>query len=44
MTEGALCSIIEEICTFLLREVIPLEGKYHDGTNTLARREFRILT
>jgi hypothetical protein len=44
MTEGALYSIIEDLCTFLLKEVIPCEGKYHDATGTLARPEFRILT
>jgi hypothetical protein len=44
MTEGALYSIIEDLCTFLLKEVILCEGKYHDATGTLARPEFRILT
>jgi hypothetical protein len=43
MTKGALCSVIEDLYTFLLREVIPVERKYHDATGTLARPEFRIL-
>jgi hypothetical protein len=44
MTEGALYGIIEDISTFILKEVIPVEGKYHDDTSTLARPEFRVLT
>jgi hypothetical protein len=44
MTEGALYSIIEDLCTFIMREVIPVKGKYHDATGTLARPEFRVLT
>jgi hypothetical protein len=38
-----LYGIIEDICTFILKEVIPAEGKYHGASNTLARPEFRIL-
>jgi hypothetical protein len=37
MTECALCNIIEGLCTFILREVIPCDGKYHDATGTLVR-------
>jgi hypothetical protein len=36
--------IIEDLCTFIIKEVIPVEGKYHDVTCTLARPEFRVLT
>jgi len=41
MTEGALYSKVEDLCTFLLREVIPCDVKYHDATSVLARPEFR---
>jgi hypothetical protein len=43
MTEDALYNIIEDPCTFLLREVILYEGKYHDVTSTLARLDFKVL-
>jgi hypothetical protein len=42
--EGALYNIIEDLCAFIMREVTLVEGKYHDGTCTLARLEFRTLT
>ena len=41
MTEGALSNIVEDLCTFLVKEVIPCDGKYHDATSVLARPEFR---
>jgi hypothetical protein len=44
MTEDALYNIVEDLCTFLLKEVIPCEGKYRDATSVLARPEFRPLT
>jgi hypothetical protein len=44
LTEDALYSIVEDLCTFILKEVILAEGKYHDASNTLAIPEFRILT
>jgi hypothetical protein len=44
MTEGVLCGIIEDLCTFIMREVILFEGKYHDATGTLAKSEFRVLS
>jgi hypothetical protein len=44
MTEGALYGIIEDLCIFILKEVIPIEGKYHDTDGTLDRPEFRVLT
>jgi hypothetical protein len=44
MTEGALYSIIEDLCILLLKEVIPCEEKYHNAIGTLARLEFIILT
>jgi hypothetical protein len=43
LTEGALYGIIEDLCIFILKEVIPAEGKYHDAFSTLARPEFKIL-
>jgi hypothetical protein len=44
MAKGALYGIIEDLYTFILKEVIPVEGKYHDATSTLARSVFRVLT
>jgi hypothetical protein len=44
MTKGALYNIIEDLCTFIMREVIHVEEKYHDATSILARPEFRVLT
>jgi hypothetical protein len=44
MTENALYNIIEDLCTFILREVIPCEQKYHNATGILARLDFRVLT
>jgi hypothetical protein len=43
LTEGALYGIVEDLCIFILKEVIPAEGKYHDASGTLALPEFRIL-
>jgi hypothetical protein len=43
MTKGALYNIIEDLCTFIMREVIPIEGKYQKATGTLARLEFKVL-
>jgi hypothetical protein len=43
LTEGALYGIIEELCTFIMKEVISVEAKYHDAIGTLARLEFRVL-
>jgi hypothetical protein len=40
LTEGALYGIIEDICTFIMKEAIPVEGKYHNATDTIARPEF----
>jgi hypothetical protein len=44
LTKGALYGIVEDLCTFILKEVIPTEGKYHDASNILAMLEFRILS
>jgi hypothetical protein len=44
MTQGALYNIIKDLCSFVLKEVIPCKGKYHDAANVLARLEFRVLT
>jgi hypothetical protein len=30
-----LYGIIEDLCTFILKEVIPVEGNYHDATSNL---------
>ena len=43
VTQAVLYNIVEDLCTFLLREVIPTEGKYHDPTSVLANPEFRAL-
>jgi hypothetical protein len=43
MTESALYNIIEEMCSFILKEIIPCSEKYHDATGILARPDFRIL-
>jgi hypothetical protein len=43
MTEGALYNIIEDMCSFILKGVIPCEGNYHDPTSILARLVFRVL-
>jgi hypothetical protein len=39
-----LYGIIEDLCTFILKEVIPAKEKYYDASSTLVRLEFRILT
>jgi hypothetical protein len=44
LTEGALYGIIEDLCAFIMKDVILVEGKYHDATGTLARAKFRVLT
>jgi hypothetical protein len=44
LTEGALYGIVEDLCTFILKEVIPAKGKYHDASSTSSMPEFRILT
>jgi hypothetical protein len=44
LTEAVLYGIVEDLCTFILKKVIPAEGKYHDASSTLAMPEFRILT
>jgi hypothetical protein len=43
LTEVALYGIVEDRCTFILKEVISGEEKYHDASCTLAIPEFRIL-
>jgi hypothetical protein len=44
MTERALYNIVEDLCSFILKEVIPCDEKYHDATNVLTRLEYRMLT
>ena len=44
MDERALDNIVEDICSFIMKHVIPREGKYHDDESQLSRPEFRVLT
>jgi hypothetical protein len=44
MTECALYNIVEDLCSIILKEVIPCDGKYHNATSVLARLEYRMLT
>jgi hypothetical protein len=44
LIEDALYGIVEDLCIFILKDVIPIERKYNDPTCTLATSEFRILT
>jgi hypothetical protein len=44
MNERALEHIFEHLCLFLLKHVIPHEGKYHDHDSPLSKPEFRVLT
>jgi hypothetical protein len=44
MIERALYNIVEDLCLFILKEVIPCDGKYHDATSVLARPEYSMLT
>jgi len=41
--EATLYNIVEDLCKFILREVIPSNGKYHDRTSALAKREYGAL-
>ena len=44
MDERALDNIVEDICSFIMKHVIPREGKYHDDESQLSRPKFRVLT
>ena len=44
ITELALYNIVEDLSSFLLKEVIPREGKYHDHDSELFKPEYRALT
>jgi hypothetical protein len=44
MTDHALYNIVDDLCSFILKEVIPCDGKYHDATSVLARPDYRMLT
>jgi hypothetical protein len=44
MDECALDNIVEDICSFLMKHVIPREGKYHDDESQLSMPQFRVLT
>lgn len=37
ITQGALYNIVEDLCSFILNEVIPYEGKYRDTTSVKAK-------
>jgi hypothetical protein len=43
MIEGALYNIGKDMCSFILKELIPCEEKYQDTTSVLARLEFKAL-
>jgi hypothetical protein len=44
VTERVLYNIVKDLCSFILKEVIPCDVKYHDVTGVLARLEYRMLT
>jgi len=43
MDKRALDNIVEDICSFLMKHVIPHKGKYHDDESQLSRPEFRMI-
>jgi len=43
MSEATLYNIVEDLYKFMLREVIPSEGKYHDRTSALAKPKYGAL-
>ena len=43
MDERALDNIVEDICLFLMKHVIPREGKYHDDESQLSKPQFWVL-
>ena len=44
MDERALDNIVEDIYSFIMKHVIPREGKYHDDESQLSRPQFWVLT
>ena len=44
MDERALDNIVDDICSFLMKHVIPCEGKYHDDESKLSMPQFQMLT
>jgi len=44
INERTLYNIVEDLCLFLLKQVISMEGKYHDHESELSKPEFRVLT
>jgi len=44
MDEHALDNIVEDICSFIMKQVIPRDGKYHDDESQLSWAQFRVLT
>jgi len=44
MSIRTLYAIVEDLCTFILKEVIPDEGKFHADRSVLAKPEYRALT
>jgi len=43
MSEATLYNIVEDLYKFIMREVIPSEGKYHNRISTLAKPEYGAL-
>jgi len=43
ISEATLYNIVENLCKFMSREVIPNEGKYHDRTSALGKHEYGAL-
>jgi hypothetical protein len=44
INEKTLYEMVEDVCTFLLKHVIPHEGKYHDHTSTISLPQYGVLT
>jgi hypothetical protein len=43
MDEYALDNIVEDIWSFLMKYVIPREGKYHDDESQLSKPQYQVL-
>lgn len=44
MNKGGLYAICTDMCSFIMREIIPCSRRYHDATSELAKPEKRWLT
>jgi hypothetical protein len=42
--QGTLYNIVEDLYSFILKEDIPCDGKYHGAIGVLVRPEYRALT